>query len=266
MAIPDKRATTLPIPRQPAATLLQPGNFQGQNARNTTGFTNPSPLQPLDRPFVTQPSNALLQQYVEANPGVMQARLAQRNQGNQADDQFRLLLSQAIAGYGDPSIASRLGLAVDPQTAALAQANTTAGHSQVALLNLAAAHARDAMLTHLTSTGLLHSGEVGFETGLNNQAASLARFNAAQKIQNQLGTANQQNLATHQTLNDAVTNAITSAQPSGPLPGPQLNNFGVIKPTAAPHPNIPLPSIPKPVALGASTGASIGAAPGRIGP
>lgn len=264
-------ANALKPPAPPAAANLQPGNNYpgGLFGSIGNGFAPAAQTHLTDATsgggagygsYSLPPSNSVLQQYVNSMPGVMSANMNLNNQGGLADDQLRQLIQQAIISYGDPNVAKSLGVAVDPATAALAQGNTTAGHSQLAQLNLAASSSRDTMLSNLAANGILHSGELGFDQGIQSQKNSLAAYNAQQGVLNSISQANQQNLTTHTGLTDAVQNAIlkatgqVNAHPNT-YPIPQNNvTVGVNTPptTPAAPKGPPLPSLPTQPSLKAS--------------
>jgi hypothetical protein len=182
------------------------------------------------------PDPGLLAKIVASDPGVQAAQLALNTGTDQGNAGVRQLASSTAIDWGDPSIASDLGQAVDPHTADAAAANTAAGHSQLALLNLANQHALDAMYTHLaTLGGGQPSGELGFEKGLQSAADSLARYQGYQKEMQPLQDAITKNANTQQGLRDAVTNAVTAAKANGNLPGPTHVTVGSVPGAAAPH-------------------------------
>ena len=90
------------------------------------------------------------------------------------------------------------------------------------------------MYSHLANTGMLNSGEVGFEQGLQGAADSLDRYNQLTSLQNTLAGDISTNTNNQQTLLDAVTNAVQKAQASGTMPGPTKVTVG--KTPASPNP------------------------------
>ena len=185
--------------------------------------------------YTLQPDPARLARIVASDPNVMAAQMNYNTGAAQADAALRGLVSTNIAQYGDPQVAQDMGLTVDPHTLELARSNTLAGHSTLALLNLAAAHAADQMYTHLANTGLLHSGEVGFEQGLNAASDSLSRYKALTSLQDTLSTGITTDVNAKQTLQDKLDQAIYNAKVSGNMPGPTHVTVGSVPPTAAPH-------------------------------
>jgi hypothetical protein len=221
----------------PATTALRPGNNTPSPGPLRTDVTSGAGgiANPGYGSYSLPPNPGLLARIVASDPNVMAAQLAYNTGAAQGDTGVRQLASTLAAQYGDPQFASDLGVNVFPETVDLARSNTLAGHSTLALLNLANQHAMDALYSHLAATGLLHSGEVGFEQGLEGARDSLARFNALTSVQNQLQQGITANVNTQQTLRDAVTNAINKAQATGNLPGPTNVTVGSVPGVAAPH-------------------------------
>src|SRR6516165_398524 len=158
-AIAPKMTPAAP-PRVTGANPLYTRVNAGPAATDVTSGSRPG--NPGYGSYTLPPDPNLLAKIVSSDPNVMAAQLGYNTGAGQADAALRALLSTNLIDYGDTSLAGELGQTVDPNTVAAAQANTAAGHSQLALLNLAAAHAADQMYSNLATTGGLQSGELGF--------------------------------------------------------------------------------------------------------
>lgn len=250
------RRATAPKFTPPAATLANGANNQRDVTAQSGGYGS----------YLLNPDPQLLGQYVSSMPGVLAARLNQNLQGGQANDAFRQLLQQTLVNYGNTDAAKALGIAVDPQTAALAGANP---HSELANLRFAANQSHEDMLAHLLATGQIHSSQLGYNLGnesFNNSADVAA---AAQRAQGAISAANQANLTTQTGLAAGVTNAIARAQgvvnahPNQyPLPGPIQQRVGgtvgLPKIPAAPTYKVPTgPTAPTPFTPAAPTAGGI---------
>jgi hypothetical protein len=175
---------------------------------------------------------AQLAKIVSSNPNVMASHLAMQTGDAQSEAALRQAISGDVIAWGDPSLATKMGFAVDPETARIAAQNTAAGFSQSALLNLAASHAADAMYSRLAAHGLMDSGEVGFETGLNNQANALDTFNKLSALQGDIQANVVKNTNTQQNLSNAYQSAVYKATPQGAIPLPGTGGSPTV---AAPH-------------------------------
>lgn len=69
-----------------------------------------------------------------------------------------------------------------PEVRGLAQQNTAAGLSTEARLNQAHTQQRQALINALAATGRLHSGEAGYQLGLDQQQFSQGQYDANQKL------------------------------------------------------------------------------------
>ena len=247
-AIAPKMTPAAP-PRVTGANPLYTRVNAGPAATDVTSGSRPG--NPGYGSYTLPPDPNLLAKIVSSDPNVMAAQLGYNTGAGQADALLRGQLSTNLIDYGDtnlasqlagmgqtldPQLASALGNMVDPNTVAAAQANTAAGHSQLALLNLDAAHAADQMYSHLAATGGLQSGELGFEQGLNSASDSLARYRALTNLTNTLSGDVSTQINTKQNLQDTLTNAINQAKVSGNMPGPTNVTVGNVP--AAPHANL----------------------------
>lgn len=234
----------LTLPYEPASTAMRRG-YHGPSA-GPTGFRDSrsatGTAQGTGYGAYTDPAEA--QNAISAMPEVIAAQLAQTSQGGQADDSLRQTLQRLLIGYGDTGLAKGLGMAVDPATQQLVDANTLAGHSTLAQAGHDNAQARASIVAALTGRGLAHSGQLAL--GIKNQEydASQAANTAAMTVQQQLSQAQGQNTATHQNLTDALTGAVAKATStmqhdptSYPLSGPQTVGMGA--PAAPPPPAAP---------------------------
>lgn len=89
-------------------------------------------------------------------------------------------LDQSLVG---PGFAEDL----TPEVRALAAQNTAAGLSTQARLNQAHDQQRQALIHTLASTGRLHSGEAGYQLGLDQQQFAQGQYDANQKLLDVLG-------------------------------------------------------------------------------
>jgi len=117
------------------------------------------------------------------NPLVLQADLARQQQLGNANAQLRQLRSQALIGFGDPTLARTLGDTVDPNTAGAAQANQ---YSTLAGLR----HQNELGVRNIGNTlaghGLLRSGDYGYRQGEQARAFGQAQYDATKALLAQL--------------------------------------------------------------------------------
>lgn len=198
-------------------------------------------------------------QYVNALPGVMNARMSAGTGGAISDAQTRQALQQLITNFGDPtvydksarSLSSLLGPAVDPATAALARANTVGkggaiGNSIVAQLHLAMQKSLQNAIDKGTPLGFTGTGQTAYGINQANIAGGQHLYDAGQALQEATSGAVNQNANTHFQLNQGVSNAITSGV-NKVMSNP--SRYPVAAPyTAKVGGNIGLPKPPKPPA------------------
>lgn len=167
---------------------------------NPTGGLTIRPPSPKAKPAAPNPLGGII-----ADPNVVLAGLA-RNQAQQgANALLRQQRSQALIGFGSPSLASSLGASVDPNTAAAAGANqfsTLAGLAHQQDL------ARRSILNSLAARGLAHSGDVGYQQGELARNYGQAVYDAQSALLGQLNDQLGSYLGSYQGANNDYLNAI----------------------------------------------------------
>lgn len=165
--------------------------------------------QPVRRPAPTSPApQANPLGGILTNPAVAQADLSRNQAIQQANAYLRQGRSQSLINYGDPGLARALGINVDPNTEAAAQANQ---YSTLAQLGRQNEQATRGIFNNLAGRGLLHSGDLGYLQGQQALGNGQNLYNAYQGL---LGDLNQQlgsYLGTTQSANDAYTQALLQA-------------------------------------------------------
>lgn len=119
------------------------------------------------------------------DPGYVAAAAAARAAQQQANAQLAAARSRALIDFGDPSLLSGLGFAVDPNTAAAAKANQ---YSFLAQLHRAEATRRRGILNSLAARGILNSGETGYQQGQEGIWEGQQTYNAEQALLDRLNT------------------------------------------------------------------------------
>jgi hypothetical protein len=134
-----------------------------------------------------------LQALIDADPSY--AKYVTDAQAQDAADraQRNASMQRAMEDYGlMPDLsgsASQLGLTntdlsqiQTPEAQTLANANTTSGMSTTAQLNLARSNALKNIVNALAGRGMMRSGDTGYNTGQEEQAATLAQYNAQKTL------------------------------------------------------------------------------------
>jgi hypothetical protein len=142
------------------------------------------------------------------NPGVVLAGMNRDQTLGNANALLRQGRSQALINYGDPGLARSLGVAVDPNTAAAAQANQFSTTANLAHQNQIAGRN---LLNNLAGRGLIHSGELGYQQGEQARSYGQASYNDAQNLLASLNQQLQGYTSTTQGAQNAYLNALLGA-------------------------------------------------------
>lgn len=145
---------------------------------------------------------------VATAPGVVQASLARNRAIQDANAGLSAARSQALIGFGDPSLVHGLGFTVDPNTAAAAAANQ---FSTVAGLQHQRAINQRTLLNSLAGRGLAHSGELGYQSGEQTRAYGQDLYNAQNALLSQLGDYLNSYLSSVGGANDQYTQALLAS-------------------------------------------------------
>jgi len=105
-------------------------------------------------------------------------------------------------------LAQALGEAVDPNTAAAAQANQ---YSTLANLGYQQDTAHRQLLNNLAARGLLRSGDLGYKQGQQARQYGQARYNAYNDLLGQLNSSLGGYLSTAQNANDQYLQSLLQA-------------------------------------------------------
>ncbi len=155
-----------------------------------------------------------------SDPGVALANLQRAQTVEQANAGLNAARSQALIGFGAPDLVKGLGFTVDPNTAAAASANqystvANLGHQQ----NILHRH----LLNSLAGRGLLHSGDLGYQTGEQTRNYGQALYGAQSNLLDQLGQYLNTYLGTttgaNNDYNQALLAALARLNPQGALGG-----------------------------------------------
>ncbi len=141
---------------------------------------------------------------IVTNPAVLGADLARQQTISGANALLNQQRSQSLIGFGDPGLARTLGLNVDPNTAAAAQANQFSTTANLSHQNQIAGRR---LLANLAGRGLAHSGELGYQQGEQARGYGQASYDAASQL---LGNLNQQLSGYQQTTQGAQNNYLNA--------------------------------------------------------
>jgi hypothetical protein len=145
------------------------------------------------------------------DPGYMMALSNQQMGNTQLDAALKSQREQAIINFGDPSLASMAGFGMDPQAAAFAQQNYISGNSTLSKLDKAHKDARTAVINHLAGTGLLFSGDTGYQGGQADSTYGHNVYDARHAVLDALTGMANQNMAGKQANNNQLTQALMAA-------------------------------------------------------
>jgi hypothetical protein len=164
--------------------------------------------------------------YVNALPEVMQARSDLTFQGALSKQQEQQQLSQLIAQFGDPSalpgmapggrtLSQLLGQAIDPQTAAIARANTigangSIGNSTIAQLYLAGQSSLQNAINNSIPMGAVASSQTGYDINQANIASAQALSDKMNTFASTGTGYINTDLANQARLNQAVSDAVST--------------------------------------------------------
>ncbi len=138
------------------------------------------------------------------NPNVLLAGMNRDQALGNANALLNQGRSQALVGFGDPGLARSLGLNVDPNTAAAAQANQFSTTANLAHQNQIQSRR---ILNSLAGRGLAHSGELGYQQGEQARGYGQASYTAAQNL---LASLNQQLQGYNDTTQGAQNNYLNA--------------------------------------------------------
>lgn len=176
-----------------------------------TSVNAPAPLlRPIAGSRTITPGPAPLVPYspVFQDPGYVAARAAAMAAQQQANDQLRAARSRALIDFGDPSLLSGLGFAVDPNTAAAAKANQ---YSFIAQLHRAEQTRRRGILNSLAARGILNSGETGYQQGQEGIWEGQQMYNAEQALLDRLNSYLNNYLNANNAAQSGVSQALQNA-------------------------------------------------------
>lgn len=158
---------------------------------------------PRPRPAAPNPLAGVI-----TDPSVVQAGLARNQTLGNANALLRQQRSQALIGFGSPTLAASLGGAVDPNTAAAAGANP---YSTVAGLTHANDLARRHIINSLAARGLAHSGDLGYLQGEQARGYGQSLYDAQNQLLDQLNQQLGAYLGTSQGANNEYLNALLAS-------------------------------------------------------
>lgn len=131
---------------------------------------------------------------------------------------LKSLRERAIIGFGDPNLTG-VGFDLDPVTKAQTQANYDSGNATLARLSHSNDLSRTAIINSLASSGLLHSGDLGYRQQEQGRAYGNQIYDARQQLIDYLTRGAQDALDRQNALGMAVTNAYQGAYANGDTSG-----------------------------------------------
>lgn len=173
------------------------------------------------------------------NPGYLQALAAEQTGAQQSDAQLRAAQEQAIIGYGDPTLASALGVALDPNVAAAARQNYLSGNSTLSRIDKQRDQGQQTNIQNEVSRGLLFSGDTGYHAGQIDQQYGNNVYDAQQALLSQNQQWLGQNLSAKQQLRSATVDALSGAYNTFVSNPALYGAAGATPPAAATPPSAP---------------------------
>lgn len=141
-----------------------------------------------------------------------QAALAQQQLGlAQLQNNLKAAQEQALIQFGDPNAASWAGFGLDPQAADFAKQNYLSGNATLARLDKQHDLTRKAVIDRLAGSGLLFSGDTGYQEGQADQAYGNDVYDARQKVLQLLNGYQNQYLNAAQNSQSSLLNALLAA-------------------------------------------------------
>lgn len=169
----------------------------------------------VPNPGIGQQQNPSPQQFNPSayltDPGYLAALAAQQQGESQLQAQLHNQIAQAIINYGDPSLASEADFGLDNQSAAFARQNYLAGTSTKAQIDQANKQAQQKIVNQLAGSGLLFSGETGYQQGLQGQTYANNVYDAQQAVLNAIAGYRSDALQQEQGLQQSVVQSLEQA-------------------------------------------------------
>lgn len=156
------------------------------------------------------PSPAVPTQY-DTDPQVMINKLLEQLGIGSIDADLKAQRERAIIGWGDPSLAAMAGFGIDPQAGVFAQQNYLSGNAALAKLNKQHDLNAKGIVNRLAARGLLRSGDLGYQTGEENQAYASNQYEGRQKILDYLTQVSQQAQDRRNALRQSVIQSVMAA-------------------------------------------------------
>lgn len=147
----------------------------------------------------------------DTDPQVMINKLLEQLGIGTIDADLKAQRERAIIGWGDPALAEMAGFGIDPQAGVFAQQNYLSGNAGLAKINKQHDLNSRGIVNKLAGRGLLRSGDLGYQTGEENQAYASNQYEGRQKILEYLTQISQQAQDRRNALRQSVIQSVMAA-------------------------------------------------------
>lgn len=173
--------------------------------------TNPTPGGGGTTPAPPAPPAAAPPAQYDTDPQVMINKLLEQLGIGTIDADLKAQRERAIIGWGDPALAEMAGFGIDPQAGVFAQQNYLSGNAGLAKINKQHDLNSRGIVNKLAGRGLLRSGDLGYQTGEENQAYASNQYEGRQKILEYLTQISQQAQDRRNALRQSVIQSVMAA-------------------------------------------------------
>jgi hypothetical protein len=173
--------------------------------------TNPTPGGGGATPAPPAPPAAAPPAQYDTDPQVMINKLLEQLGIGTIDADLKAQRERAIIGWGDPDLAAMAGFGIDPQAGVFAQQNYLSGNAGLAKINKQHDLNSRGIVNKLAGRGLLRSGDLGYQTGEENQAYASNQYEGRQKILEYLTQISQQAQDRRNALRQSVIQSVMAA-------------------------------------------------------
>lgn len=147
----------------------------------------------------------------DTDPQVLINKLLEQLGIGSIDANLKAQRERAIINWGDPALASMAGFGVDPQAGVFAQQNYLSGNAALAKINKQHDLNARAIVNRLAGRGLLRSGDLGYQTGEENQAYASNQYEGRQRILDYLSQIAQEAQDRKNALRQSVIQSVMAA-------------------------------------------------------
>lgn len=177
---------------------------------DAVGGSQDPPSATFPTPPAAGPTAAPPSQY-DTDPQVMINKLLEQLGIGTIDADLKAQRERAIIGWGDPALAEMAGFGIDPQAGVFAQQNYLSGNAGLAKINKQHDLNSRGIVNKLAGRGLLRSGDLGYQTGEENQAYASNQYEGRQKILEYLTQISQQAQDRRNALRQSVIQSVMAA-------------------------------------------------------